>query len=192
MSPGLFGGGDLGEFLRGHVAERQVLELGPDAPHAEPVGDRGVDVERFAGDLPPPYLVEVLEGLEVVDPVGQLDEDDPDVVGHRQDDLPDGLGPADFGRHLLDPADLGHALDQVGDLLAEILADVRGRRVRVLENVVEEGGDERCLVELHVGQVVGHFERMAEIGFPGTADLPFVGLAREHVGFLEDEAPLFR
>ena len=191
LSPGLHGRGDLGELPGGHVAKGQVLELGPDAPHAQPVGDRGVDVERLAGDLSLPLLVEVTEGLEVVDPVGQLDEDDPDIVGHGQDDLPDGLGPADFGRHLLDPADLGHALDQGGDLLAEILADVRGCRVRVLEDVVEEGGDERRLVEPHVGEVVGHFERMAEIGFPGTADLPFVGLAGEYVGLLEDEGLFF-
>ena len=49
-----------------------------------------------------------------MEPVGQLDEDDPDVVGHGQDDLADGLGPPDLGRRFLDAADLGHALDQPG------------------------------------------------------------------------------
>ena len=84
----------LDELLGGDVAEGEILELGPDAAHPEAVGDRGIDLERFAGDLLPLRFVEVFQGLEIMDPVGQLDEDDADVVGHGQDDLADGRGPA--------------------------------------------------------------------------------------------------
>src|SRR4030065_140620 len=51
--------------------------------------------------------------------------------------------------------------------------------------VLGVGGDECRLVELHVGEVVRHLERMAEVGLPGTADLPLVGLAGEDVGLAE-------
>ena len=145
-----------------------------------------VDLEGLLGHLPLLFLVQELEGLEVVDPVGQLDEDDAQVVGHGQDDLPDGLGPPGLGRGLLDAADLRHPLDEGDDLLAEGLADLGGGHVRVLEDVVEEAGDERRPVEVHVGQHPGDLEGVAQVRLAGPADLPLVGAGGEDVGLLED------
>ena len=90
------------------------------------------------------------------------------------------------GRGVLDAADLGHALDQGGDLLAEGLLDLGRRDVGVFEDVVEEARDERRPVEVHVGQQVADFEGMAEVGLARTPDLALVGLGREDVRLLED------
>ena len=59
------------------VAERQVLELPLDLADAEPVRERRVDVERLARDLAALGFGERLQGPHVVEPVCQLDEDDP-------------------------------------------------------------------------------------------------------------------
>ena len=113
--------------LRLEVLERQLLELVLDLAHAQPVGDRRVDVERLLGDLDAPLLRQVVERPHVVQPIGELDQDDADVIHHRQQHLAEVLGlPLLAGREG-DGADLGHALDDVGDLGAEELGDALGR-----------------------------------------------------------------
>jgi hypothetical protein len=56
------------------------------------VGQGRVDVERLPGDLAPLRLRKRVQRPHVVQPVRELDEDDPDVVRHRQQHLPDVLG----------------------------------------------------------------------------------------------------
>ena len=65
-----------------------------------------------------------------------------------------------------DGADLGHALDDVRDVLAELLADFLGRGKRVLDHVVQQAGGNADRVEFHVGQDVGDFQRVHEYGSP--------------------------
>ncbi len=104
------------------VAERQVLELGLDPADAEPVGERGVDLERLARDALALRRVEVLERAHVVQAIGELDQDDPDVVDHGQDHLAEVLGLGLLLARELELRDLGHALDDVRDVRAEVLA----------------------------------------------------------------------
>ena len=84
--------------LRFEIPERQLLELVLDLAHAEPVGDRGVDVARFLGDPHAPLLGQVAERPHVVDAVGQLDENDANVVDHREEHLAEVLRLAFLGR----------------------------------------------------------------------------------------------
>ena len=74
------------------VAERQLLELVLELAHAEPVRDRRVDVARLLRDPRAPLLGQVVQRPHVVQPVGELDEDDADVVHHRQEHLAEALG----------------------------------------------------------------------------------------------------
>jgi hypothetical protein len=55
----------------------------------------------------------MVERPHVVKPVGQLHEDDADVIHHRQEHLPEVLGLPLLARGEADGADLGHALDDV-------------------------------------------------------------------------------
>ena len=69
------------------VTEAQVLEfLGPSA-HAQPVGDRGEDIQGLCGDALALFRLERIECAHIVEPVGQLDQDNPDILGHRQQHL---------------------------------------------------------------------------------------------------------
>ena len=60
-------------------------------------------------------------------------------------------------------------------------ADALGRGQRVLDDVVEEAGGDRHDVELHVGQDVGHLERMDQVRLARVADLSLVLERREDV-----------
>jgi hypothetical protein len=67
--------------------ERELLELVLDLGHPEAVGNRGVDIQRLLGDARAAILGHVLQRAHVVQTVRQLDEDDPDVVHHREQHL---------------------------------------------------------------------------------------------------------
>ena len=90
----------------------------------------------------------------------------------------------------LDLAELGDAVDQPRDVLAEQLLDLLGRRERVLDRVVEDGGGDRLVVELEVGEDAGDLDRMAEIGIARGALLDAMRLHREDVGAVDQ--PLVR
>ena len=164
------------------VLERQLLELVLDAAHAEAVGDRRVDVERLLRDAHAFVVGHVLQRAHVVQAIGELDEDDADVVDHRQQHLAEVLRLALLGRRERDGADLGHALDDVRDVLAELLADFLRRGERVLDHVVQQPGGNADRVEFHFGQDVGDFQRVHEVRLAGMADLSLVLQGRKYVG----------
>ena len=175
---------DPQRLVRGRleVLERQLLQLVLDLAHAEPVGDRRVDVARLLRDLDPPLLRQVVQRPHVVQPVGELDEDDADVVHHREQHLAEVLRLPLLARRERDRPQLGDPFDDVGDVGAEELLDPLDRGLRVLDDVVQEPGGNRHDVELHVGELVGHFERMDQVGLPGMADLALVLEGRKDVG----------
>ena len=164
------------------VLERQLLELVLDAAHAEAVGDRRVDVERLLRDAHALVVGHVLQRAHVVQAIGELDEDDADVVDHRQQHLAEVLRLALFGRRKRDGADLGHAFDDVRDVLAELLADLVRRGEGVLDHVVQQAGGNADRVELHVGEDVGDFQRVDQVRLAGMADLSLMLEGRKHVG----------
>ena len=79
-----------------------------------------------------------LERAHVVQAIGELDEDDADVVHHRQQHLAEVLRLTLFARRERDGAELGDALDDVGDLRSEELGNPLGGGQRVLDDVVQQ------------------------------------------------------
>ena len=106
-------------------------------------------------------------GAHVVQPVGQLDHQHPRVAGHRDDHLADGLGLGGVAE--LDLVQLGHAVDQVRDLLAELGAQLVQRVVGVLDGVVQQRGDQRGGVHAQLGQDRRHGQRVGDVRVAGLA-----------------------
>ena len=156
------------------VPERQLLQLVLELAHAQPMGDRRVDVARLLRDADPPVFRQVMQRAHVVQAIGELDEDDADVVDHRQQHLAEALRLALLARGELQPRELRHALDDVRHLLAEQLPHPLDGVRRVLDDVVQQPGGDGDHVQPHVGQQVGHLERVHQVGLPGSADLPLV------------------
>ena len=108
--------------------------------------------------------------------VGELDEDDPQVLRHRHHHL------ADVLRLLLligadrDATQLGDALDQAGHLGAELFFDLVGGKRGVLDGVVEQRRGEGLGVELQVGEDGRHLQRVVDVVLAGQPPLAAVGL----------------
>ena len=76
---------------RVEMLEREVLQLEVQRVQAQPVGDRRVDVERLVRDPAPVRGRHRVERAHVVQPVGELDQDDADVLRHREQHLAEAL-----------------------------------------------------------------------------------------------------
>ena len=174
---------DLVVHLRVQGREGQVLELPLDRVHTQPVGQRGVDLEGLAGDPLLLLLPQEAERAHVVQPVGELDHQHPDVLGHRDDHLADGLGLR--GLAVLDLVELGDAVDEHGDLFAEVASQVRDRVRRVLDGVVQERGAQGRRRHTELGQDGGDRERVRDVRVTALAELAGVVLLRGPVGALD-------
>jgi ketosteroid isomerase-like protein len=96
------------------VAERQFLQLAVERVQAQAVGDRRIDVERLARDARRFSGAHRVQRAHVVQPVGELDQDDAHVARHRQQHLAEVFRLGLFEALELDAVQLGDAVDQVG------------------------------------------------------------------------------
>ena len=118
-------------------------------------------------------------------PVGQLDEHHADVLAHGQDHLAQG-----FGLRLLlvgevQLVQLRHAVHQLGDLVAEFLADhIQRDALAVLHRVMQQACSNGGRVDHQFRQDAGHKAGMNKIGLPALALLPGMGLLGKPVGLL--------
>ena len=118
---------DFFEFLvclRIDVAECEILELATDFAHAEAVRQRRVDFHGLAGDGLAAVCRKIGKRPHIVEPVGKLDHNDPDVVGHGKEHLTEILGLLRFFGGELDLTDLGHSIDDVSHVRPEKLFDL--------------------------------------------------------------------
>ena len=145
------------------VAEAEFLELLAHALHAHAPGKRRVDLHRLLGDAQALVFRHVVERAHVVQPVGELDQQHAHVLGDRQQQLAQVFRLLRLLRDEVELLQLGQALDQLADVGTEQLVDLRPRRRRVLDRVVQQRDRDRRLVEMHVGQDGGDFERMREV-----------------------------
>ncbi len=148
---------DQGDVLLGlQELERQILEFRLGAGHPEPVGQWRVDFPRFRGDPFPSVGREVLQGPHVVEPVGELDDDDPGVLGNREEELPVVLdlllGPGAEGQ----VGDLREPVHQARHLGSELRRDVVDAHFGILDHVVQQRRRDRGRVEQLAHQDRGH------------------------------------
>ena len=117
---------DLGVPLRVQHREREVLELPLHVGDAEPVRERRVDVERLLRDPQLLGLRQRRDRAHVVEAVGELDEQDADVLRHRDEHLAQRRRLLRLLGVELEPVELGDAVDDRGDVGSE--APARGPR----------------------------------------------------------------
>jgi len=143
---------DLLVLARMQRLEREVLELPLQRVDTEAMRERRVDLERLACLLELLLLAEILDRAQVVQAVRQLDQDDAQVLGHRDDQLPVVLRLGVLAALELDAGQLRDALDEIRDLVAELRAHLLDVGGRVLDDVVQQRRRERRFVELEPGE----------------------------------------
>ena len=171
--------------VRHQAAKGKVFELVAHALHAHAAGERGVDVERVLGDAGALLLGHELQRAHVVEPVGELDQKHAGVVSDGEQELAEILGLLGVLGDEVELAELGQAVDQPADLLAERLVDLLAGDGRVLDRVVQHRRRDGGVVDLELRQDGRDLERMGEIRIAGGALLAAVRLHREHVGAIE-------
>ena len=149
------------------------------------MGERRVDLQRLVGLQRLFLLRQCAQRAHVVQPVGQLDQDHPDVGGHRHHHLAVVLGLPLVAALEVHPGQLGDTVDQLGDLLAEFLADLLQGRAGVLDRVVEQCRAERVGVQPHPGADLRDPYRVGDELVAGVALLVGVPLAGEVEGPLD-------
>ena len=117
--------------------------------------------------------------------VRQLDQQDADVARDGDEELAEVLRLLGFLGDEIEALDLGEALDQRADLLAEFLVDLGARDVGVLDHVVQQRGSNGGVVELELGQDRRDLEGMREIRIARRALLMTVRLHGVDIGAVE-------
>ena len=179
---------DLLVLARVQRREREVLELPLDRVDAQAVGERRVDLERLPRLLHLLLLGHRVDRAHVVQAVGELDQDDPHVGGHRDHHLAVVLCLRLVVGLEGDARQLGHAVDHARDLLAEALAHLLDRRRGVLDGVVQQRRAQRLGVQAHTRADAGHADRVHDEVLAGLAPLGCVVLAGEHERVLDAAA----
>jgi hypothetical protein len=158
---------DLVVDLRVQRGEGEVLQLPLDRVHAKAVRQRGVDLQRLAGLALRRLPGYVAPRAGVVQPVGELDDQDADVPRHGDHHLADGLRLR--GVAVADLVELGHPVDEHRHFLAEVGLQCRQAVGGVLDGVVEQGGRQGCRGHAQLGEDGGHGERVGDVGVAALA-----------------------
>ena len=147
------------------------------------MGDGGVDLHGFQGLLLLLGGGLVLHGAHVVEPVGNFDEDDPDVLAHGDEHFPEVLHLLVLFGGVLDPGQLADALHQVrhggrGEL-GHVLIGGGG----VLNDIVEQRRLDRLGVQMQfLRHDLGHGQGVGDIGLAAFAALVAVLLFGKFIG----------
>ena len=98
----------------------------------------GIDVERLLRDRTLFRLRHILQGAQIVQAIGQFDENDPDVLGHGHDHLAEALRLTFFAAGKFQLAELGHPFHQNGDVVAEAFRHLLRCHPRIFDGIVEQ------------------------------------------------------
>ena len=153
--------------------EAQVLQLPFDTAHTQPVRDRRIDLHGFERLVALLALGQELERARVMQPVGQLDQDDADILGHGEEHLAQVLELLlllGIAQH----AQAGNAVHQLRDRRAKLVFDLLVAELRILDAVVQQRGADRIRIQPHFNHDLGHRDRMDDIRLAVFPLLPLV------------------
>ena len=133
------------------------------------------DLPRLGGDPGALFRRQVLQRPHVVQPIRQLDDDDPRVLGDRQEQLAVVLDLFFGGGAEGEVGDLGEPVDQAGHFGAELLGHVFPAHVGVFHDVVQQRRHDRGGIEKLTDQDGGHGNAVRDKLLPAHPLLAPVG-----------------
>ena len=167
------------------MTEGPVFELPFPLKYPEPARKRRKDIESLLTDALTLGFRKRVGGLDVVETVGQLDQDNPDVPRHGHEHLAQRAELRVFEVGQIELGELGDAIDQVGDLGPEHPGNGLDVAGRVLDDVVKQRSAQGRLVHVDVGQQRRDGERMIDERSARKPFLAVVALPGELIGFAD-------
>ena len=162
--------------------EREVLEFVAHRLHAHPARERRVDVHGLARLLLLLFRRHGPDGAHVVEPVGELDENHAQVLRHRDEQLAEVLRLLRLRRRELEVRELRDAVDQSGDLGAELALHLFTGGSRILDRVVEQRRDDGGVIQPLLGQDRRDRDRMREVRLARSPALALVHALAVRIG----------
>ena len=166
------------------VEEGQVLELPLDRAHAQAVGQRRVYVHGLACLKQTAVLTQGGKRAHVMQAVGELDDDDANVLGHGEEHLAQREGLLLVHAVDFDVGKLGHAVDEFCHGFAKQAGNIGKRGLGILDSIVQQRGAHHIAVHLEVGQNDGNLDGMVNVHLARAALLVAVLLGGKAVGLL--------
>ncbi len=145
------------------------------------MGDRSIEIHGLQRGLALLLGRTRVQRAHIMKSVGELDDDDADILAHRHKDLADILRLLFLLGIERNLTDLGHAVHHDRHVLAEFLPYLVQCRFGILHHVVKKRGADRIRIHEIVQQNGRHGQRMRYIFFSRGAHLPLVRLVRKPV-----------
>ena len=161
--------------------DRQVQQFMAHLEYSEPIRDGRVNIHGFAGDTATLVRWHGIECAHVVQAIGKLDDDDTNILDHRQHHLAEvlrlGLGLA----AKVDLCQFADTIDQFRHLVTELGGNLLLERRRILDHVVQDRGDNTSAVHAHFGEYARDRNRVTDIRFARNPALTLVGRSTHQV-----------
>ena len=167
------------------MTERPVFELPFPLKYPQTPRQRRKEIQSLLTEALTLGFRKRIGGLDVVETVGQLDQDNPDVPRHRHEHLAQRAELRVFQIRQVELGELGDAIDQVGDLGPELAGNGLDVAGRVLDDVVKQGRAKGGLVHMDVGQQRRDGERMVDERPARKPFLAVVALPGELIRFAD-------
>ena len=166
---------DAGVGLRFDPLEAEILHFPTKPSDPESVGEGRVDIATLDGHSLLGFSVELVEVAEVVQSVGEFDEDDAQIFGKREQDRAEVFGPGLLRRVEDVVLDLSDAFDEGCDFLSEFLSQGGEGSGLFVDGFVKETGGDRCRTDVDVDENFRDRESVLDQGFARPPDLGTVG-----------------
>ncbi len=116
--------------------------------------------------------------------IGQLDQDNANVLCHRQHHLAKVFS-LRLGLVLeIDLCQLGNTIDQFSNILAKGMLELFLCGWCIFNDIMQYGGHDSLVVHAHLSQDLGGCNGVGDIGFTSQAALPIMGFGAEQKGII--------
>ena len=133
------------------IAETQIFEfLGPHT-HPQSISNWRKNIKCLGSDPLAFICFERPQRTHIVDTVSELDQNNPNVLGHRQQHLAEIFCFGMFARFKLDLVDLADTVNQLRHILAKASREFTLRGGRVFDDIMQQRRHDAPTIQSYVG-----------------------------------------
>ena len=177
---------------RVHVEKREFLQFAEYVIHAEAMGNRHVDIQRFAGNAAALLVAHDAESAHVMHTVSELHENDADILRHGEKQLSEGFCRGDLSALEFELIEFGDAVDNVCHFDTEALRHLDLRHAGIFQHVMHEPSLNGHAVHMPARENRRHRERMRDVRLARFAELPQMMFVSVAIGLENRLAVAFR